>query len=344
VTALVTRVPYADWLRNRTGLQAAALLGIVVVLLVFFQPDALVNYGVTLERVAAVGLVALGLTPLLILGEIDLSVGATMAFAGVLAAKVGSSPELGLLCGVLAACAIGCVNAFLVTVAKVSSFIATLGTMIALQGLALVVSAGAPVPIRDLNLVLQANRDLIGQVSAGVVLFAIGAGVLHVVLSRTRGGRDLYVVGGNLTAAVAANVPVKRRTWGAFIGCSMFAGVAGAMSTVTQGAADPNLGSTVLLTALAAAVLGGAYLQGGRGSAIGTTMAVLAIGAVSVGLELRGADASIQQVVVGLILVVAVTSNRDAARRLRRALVRRRLRGESDGTPTRSGIAEGLPP
>jgi ribose/xylose/arabinose/galactoside ABC-type transport system permease subunit len=316
----------ADRLRSRTDLQAAALLAIVLGLLAAFQQDALTNYGVTLERIAGTGLVALGLTPLLILGEIDLSVGATMAIAGVIAAKVGPSPWLGLSCGLLAACAVGCINAFLVMTVRVTSFIATLGTMIVLQGVALAVSASAPVPFGDANLVLQSNRSLIGQLTAGVVLLLIGAAVLHVVLSRTKPGRDLYVIGGNRAAAAAADIPVRRRTWMAFIGCSAFAGAAGLMGTLTQAAADPNVGSSVLLTALAAAVLGGAYLQGGRGSASGTLMASIAIGGVSVGLELHGASASIEAFVVGAILVVAVTSNRDALDRLRQAVVWRPMR------------------
>jgi ribose/xylose/arabinose/galactoside ABC-type transport system permease subunit len=315
--------------RSRTDLRAVALLAVVVGLLAAFQQDALTNYGVTLERVADTGLVALGLTPLLILGEIDLSVGATMAIAGVIAAKMGPSPWVGLLCGLLAACAVGCINAFLVMTVRVTSFIATLGTMIVLQGVALAVSASAPVPFEDADLVLQSNRSIIGQLTPNVMLLLIGAAVLQVVLSRTKRGRDVYVIGGNPNAAVAADIPVRRRKWMAFIGCSAFAGAAGLMGTVTQAAADPNVGSSVLLTALAAAVLGGAYLQGGRGSASGTLMASIAIGAVSVGLELRGASASIEAFVVGLILVVAVTSNRDALDRLRQAVAWRPMRGEA---------------
>ena len=305
--------------RNRSDLRPAGLLAIVIAVLLVLQPSAISNYGLTLQRVQDTGLVALGLTPLLILGEIDLSVGATMALAGIIAAKIDSSAWLGLGAAFGLCVLIGCVNAALVMLLRVTAFVATLGTMIALQGVALAVSAQTPVAFQDQALTLKANTNVIGPLGPGVVILFIAFMVMQILLAHTRSGRDLYAIGGNPSAAVAANIAVSRRKVVSFVTCSLLAGLAGVIDAVTQATADPNVGTTVLLTAATAAFVGGASLSGGTGSASGTTMAAIALAGISVGLDLGGVNPDIENVITGGILVLAIISNPEGMERLRRA-------------------------
>ncbi len=309
VQSRITRV------RFRSDVRPAILLAVVLLGLVLFESSVLTNYGSTLARVTEIGLVALGLTPLLILGEVDLSVGAMMGLAGVIAAKA-SDPALGIALALGAAIFVGLLHTFLIVVVRVSSFIATLGTMIVLQGLALLLSNQTPVPYGDLHLVVSINNPVIGQIQTPALVLIGVAVVMQVVLGHTTAGRGLYAIGGNRDAAVAAGIRMNVRVAAAFVVCSMLAAVAGILSTMTSGTGDPNVGTAVLLSGITAAVIGGCSIAGGQGTASGTLMASIAVAGLTAGLELSGVDTSVESVVIGVILFVAVTSEHASVHRI----------------------------
>ena len=146
--------------------------------------------------------------------------------------------------------------------------------------------------------------------------------VAHIFLSRTRVGREFYAIGGNRAAAVSAGVPVNRRVVLAFVLSGMIAAAAGSMLAVELGTADPNAGSKLLLNAIAAAVIGGASLKGGRGTVLGTLIGALTLATLTVGLQYGGVSPDVQDIVVGIVLVVAVAVDHTVMTTLRATTAR----------------------
>lgn len=293
------------------GFRAAVLLTLVIMFLAIGQPEALGNYGIILSSAVDVWLVALALTPLLILGEIDLSVGATMAVSAVVAAQVSESLLIAIPIALLVGAIIGLVNGLLVVNIGINSFVTTLGMMIALQGLALAIADGGPVPLQDANTALSFSAPFLGSITADIIVAVVASIGVWYFTTRMRTGRDLFAIGGNEESAVAAGIPVKRRKILAFVLCSALSALAGVVITLNLVAASPILGSTVMLMAIAAAVLGGATLSGGRGSIVGTMLGAIALGGINVGLQMAGLDTSVVNVVVGIILFGAVVLTKD---------------------------------
>jgi ribose transport system permease protein len=317
---------FARWFTTRPSSRALGLLLLVVIVAAIVEPIALSSYGVTLDRVNADIIVAVGLTLVIILGEIDLSVGSTMAVAGVIMAKSSENLMVGVSWAIVAGIVIGLINAFLVQVAKVNSFIATLGTMTALAGLALLLTKSTPIPLADFDTSILFSENFIGQLTIPALVILVLTVLLAVFMSRTRIGREFYAVGSNIDAARAANINVGLRKTLGFVVCSALAAIAGVLATISQGAADPNLGKPVLLIAIAGAVLGGAALNGGRGSVVGAAIGSIALGGIAVTLELAGIGSSLEQVLTGAILFIAVVANREGIGGLRLDIIGRRLR------------------
>lgn len=314
-----------DALRRRTEWRATLLLIIVVTGFGITQPSILTSYGVTLEQIALYGLVALGLTLVILQGELDLSVGSVLALAGTVMASqqnVLIGVILGLCVGILA----GLVNAALVVFAGVNSFIATLGTLFALGGLAFVVSGGTPVPVKDINTAIAFGSPAIGPITPRVIIFFVIFALLQIFLTRTRIGREFYAVGGNRQAAVDAGIPVRRRLFTSFIICGLLASLAGIVDALELTSANPTAGSDVLLSGIAAAVLGGILLNGGRGSLVGTLIGAAALGTLQVGLNFAGVTSEVQEITIGAVLVLAVTTDIDTLR-----LIRNRIRSATAG-------------
>lgn len=310
-------------LRRRSELRALMLFGILVVGIAIEQPTVFESYDVVLKTLALTGLVAVGLTVVIVQGELDLSVGAVFALAGGLVATTSHSIWVGTLIALLAGMAIGVGNGLLVTKVGVNSFIATLSTMITIGGLAFVVTGGEPAPVRDVTAAIDFGTPLFGDFTPRVLIFFACALAVHVFLSRTRIGREFYAVGGNRTAAREADVPVTRRIVLAFVICSTCAALAGATQAIELTSADPTAGSRVLLNGIAAAVIGGAHLAGGRGTVLGTVIGALSLAALTVALQFASISPNVQDVVVGVVLVLAVTVDRQGARVLNVGRLRR---------------------
>jgi len=304
---------------RRTEGRAVILLILVVGVIAVQQPIVFNAYGVSLARVALVGLVALGPTLVVLQGELDLSVGSTLALTGVVVASI---PDLGLgiIAGLVTGVVIGALNAFLIVVVGVNSFIATLGTLFALRGLAFVLSDGRPVRVTDIDSALLFGRELLGPITPRVLIFILLFIILQVFISRMRAGREFYAVGGNRQAAIDAGIPVKLRLFTSFMLCGFVAALAGVINTLELTAADPTAGSTVLLASFAAVIIGGNLLNGGRGSLVGTLIGAFALGLMQVGLTFAGADREVQDVLIGIVLLVAITTDPNNLRALSRRL------------------------
>ncbi len=295
-------------LSRRTEGRAVALLMVVWVFTLLFEPLVWTSYEVTLGRIALVGLVALGLTAVILMGELDLAVASTLAVSGVIMASFDN-----LLLGVLAALAtgllVGAINAFFVVVVGINSFIATLGMLFFLRGAAFVLSGEQPVRIADVDAGIAFGQPVIGPLTPRMLIFIVAFVALYVFLSHIRVGREFYAVGGNRQAARDAGIPVTRRVFTGFMISGFISAMAGVINTLERTAADPTAGSTVLLASFAAAIIGGVLLNGGRGSVFGTLIGASALGMLQVALTLSGVQVDVQNIVIGGVLLLAVITD-----------------------------------
>lgn len=258
-----------------------------------------------LSRSVTVGLLAAGLTICLLAGQIDLSIGSTLAASGVVLATVEPRQGLvlGIVAGILGGTAVGAINAFLVCVVQVNSFVATLGTLLLVKGAAFVVSGGTPLPISRVDAALRIADPIAGPISLRVIILVALVALASLFVTRTRWGRDIMAIGGHQAAAEAAGIPVRRRISLAFLISGTLAGISGVVLGISLASASPSSGGVELLTAAAAAFLGGVALTGGRGSVISSVLAVVALSSLGVGLELSFVHPAYQTIITGLILV-----------------------------------------
>ena len=300
--------PLRAALARRTDWRAIILLFVVVVIAISLEPLVFTAYPVTLSLVALTGLVALGLTAVILMGELDLSVASTLAVAGVVMASI-PNVALGVIVALGVGLLIGLVNAFFVVKVGINSFIATLGMLFVLRGLAFVISDEKPVPMSNIDAGIAFGRPLIGPLTPRLLLFVLVFICLQVFLSKVRAGREFYAVGGNRQAANDAGIPVSRRIVTGFMISGFVAALAGVINTLELTAADPTAGSTVLLASFAAAIVGGVALKGGRGSVVGTLIGALALGVIAVALTFTGVQVDVQQIFIGGVLFLAVISD-----------------------------------
>jgi ribose/xylose/arabinose/galactoside ABC-type transport system permease subunit len=317
-------------LARRTEGRAAALLLVVVLITAIMEPLTFTAYSVTLGRIALVGLVALGLTAVILMGELDLSVASTLAVAGVIMASF-ESLAVGILAALAAGLVIGMVNAFFVVVVGINSFIATLGMLFFLRGAAFVISGESPVRISDVDAGVAFGRPLVGPLTPRMLLFILGFIALHLFVTRVRVGREFYAVGGNREAAYDAGIPVRRRVFTGFMISGFVCALAGVVNTLERTAADPTAGSQVLLASFAAAIIGGVLLTGGRGSVVGTLLGASSLGILQVALTLSGVQVDVQNIVIGAVLLLAVVTDPNSLRAVAGAL---RAFARSTGKPT----------
>lgn len=295
-------------LARRTEGRALALLLVVSIVTWFTEPVAFTSWSVTLGRIALIGLVALGLTVVILMGELDLAVASTLAVAGVVMASIDDL-ALGILAALVVGAAIGVANAFFVVVVGINSFIATLGMLFFLRGLAFVISDEQPVRLSDIDAGISFGKPLIGDLTPRILIFVAVFVLIQIFLTRVRVGRELYAVGGNRQAARDAGIPVARRIFMGFMISGVVAAGAGVINTLERTAADPTAGSTVLLSSFAAAIIGGILLNGGRGSVLGTLIGAASLGIMQVALTLSGVQVDVQNIIIGLVLLLAVITD-----------------------------------
>ncbi|HEY9595227.1 MAG TPA: ABC transporter permease [Spirochaetia bacterium] len=261
-----------------------------------------------LQQISTLGILSMGMTVLMISGGIDLSVGSAISVVAVVAGtmlKAGLPVELAVLAGLGLGCLIGCINGLLAAFTRASPFILTLGTMTALQGVAIVITQGFP--ITNLGRRFEwIGGATIGPIPFIVILFFVVMLVCWFGLRYLRIGRIAYAIGGNENTTYLAGIPVKRYKILFYVICGFFAGTAGLVLASRISSAIPTMGSGFEMNCIAATVIGGIPLTGGKGNVWGTLTGVLLLGIISNGLNLLHVDASWQYVVTGLIIVLAV--------------------------------------
>jgi ribose transport system permease protein len=303
------------------------LLGIVLTVSspVFLTRANLLNVGLAASVSA---LLAVGQTYVIILAEIDLSVGAALGFSSVISALTLRDHGLvpALLAGLAVGIGVGLVNGLLVTRARMPSFIATLATMSVLAGMSLQVSSGNPIAVTDYHF-QGIGQDRVAGVPVPVVIMLVVFALFGFVLARTRFGRFVYATGDNAEAARLSGIRTWRVKVLAFVISGALAALAGFILTARLSTAEPTAGTGLELEAIAAVIIGGTSLAGGRGALLGTLVGALVLGVIDNGMNLLDVSPFLQSVVKGLVILLAVFLDRNLD--VLRALVPRRDRPDA---------------
>ena len=299
--------------------------GIVLILIALFAvlsaaSDAFLtttNLLNILDQWAPVGLIALGMTFVLIAGGFDLSAGAVFALAGVVAAEAATA--LGAVPGILAGCltgvVVGAVNGLLVTTARINAFIVTLATSIIVGGVTIAISDGAIVFVKAEGFETLARGELLG-VKYPVVLFAVAIVLAAALLHRTTFGRYVYAVGGNLEAARLSGIRVGLIQTMTYVAVGLMAGLGGTILAARLATATPDAGGYPLLfDVFTAVIIGGTSIAGGYGAVWRTVVGVLLLALIGNGFNLMNVDAVYQDIIFGAIILLAVWVDQLARRR-----------------------------
>jgi ribose transport system permease protein len=272
----------------------------------FSSPENLQNI---LIAAAPFALIALGQTLVILTGGIDLSVGSVIAVSAMTAAAVAKANPGQVWLTVLSAMVVGLlagtINGVLVSIVDVPPFIATLGMLTAGSGIAYVIGGGAPINGLPAEFGTIANTKVLG-LQIPVIVMIVGIIVLGIVMRRTSYGMRVYAVGGNRVAAEIAGVNARRTLFSVYALSGMLAGLSGVMLASRVISGPPNLGQGYELDAIAAVVIGGASLMGGRGTVWGTALGLLLIQTLNNGLDLLLVPAYWQDVIKGVLIVAAV--------------------------------------
>ncbi|MER8429588.1 ABC transporter permease [Mesorhizobium caraganae] len=332
-------------------LEGRAFFALIVIIVVFSMLSpyylSVANFLTMASHVAIFGILAVGMLLVILNGGIDLSVGSTLGLAGVVAGFLMQGVTLTWLGVVLyppvwvvavLACmlgaAVGLVNGVLIARFKVPAFVATLGVMYMARGLALLMTSGLTYnnlggkpELGNTGFDALGFNRLFG-VPTGVVVLVVIALIGSIVLNRTAFGRWLYASGGNERAAELSGVPVKTVQISVYVLSGICAAIAGLILSSQLTSAGPTAGTTYELTAIAAVVIGGAALTGGRGNIRGTLLGAFVIGFLSDGLVIIGISSYWQTVFTGAVIVLAVLLNAVQYRR------RSKLPAYTGGQPT----------
>lgn len=292
------------------------LIGLIL-LCVFlsFATDAFFsvrNFLNILDQITVLGIMAVGMTFVILIGGIDLSVGSVMALCmmvmGYLNVEAGMPMGVAIPVGLMAAAIIGAIAGLLITEFKVPPFIATLAMMSIARGLANMITNGSQIigfpPWFNLGAIIRYGGFLTMTVAVMLVVFVVAL----LYQNFRQGGRTLYAIGGNPEVARLAGINVKRVTIMVYTVCAALSGLAGILLAARLDSVQPSSGVAYELDAIAAVVIGGTSLTGGTGGVGGTIIGVLIIGVLRNGLNLLGVSPFLQAVIIGLVIVLAVAA------------------------------------
>ncbi|AGY81923.1 MULTISPECIES: ABC transporter permease [Carnobacterium] len=290
---------------------------IVLVILVsivnpsFIAPTNLLNL---LRQVSTNALIAFGMTFVIITGGIDLSVGSTLALSSALMAgtiAAGMDPLLAMILSLVVGTVFGAVNGLLITKGNMAPFIATLATMTIYRGLTLVYTNGNPITgIGDSFIFKFVGRGYLFGIPFPVVLMIVSFILLYILLHKMTFGRKTFAIGGNEKASFIAGIKNDRIKTGIYALSGLMASLAGIIITSRLDSAQPTAGTSYEMDAIASVVLGGTSLSGGRGRLVGTLIGALIIGTLNNGMNLLGISSFYQQVVKGIVIIIAVLLDR----------------------------------
>ena len=267
-----------------------------------------------LRQVSINVLIAFGMTFVILTGGIDLSVGSILALSSAFTAILitsGLDPIVALIVGVLGGFLLGVFNGVLVTFGSMAPFIATLATMTIFRGLTLVITDGNPITdLGDSYLFQLFGKGYFFGIPVPAVTMIIVFIVLAIILQKTTFGRHTYAIGGNEVASKISGIKVNKVKILIYGISGLMSALAGAILTSRLNSAQPTAGTSYELDAIAAVVLGGTSLTGGKGRIVGTLIGVLIIGVLNNGLNLLGVSSFYQQVVKGIVILIAVLIDR----------------------------------
>jgi inositol transport system permease protein len=319
----------------------APLIFLVILMAVFAAAEprflSSVNLFNVMRQVSIVGLLAIGMTFVILTAGIDLSVGSLLACAGLVAAAVskgglsnrftvGAGQDAighGWYWAALAAIVVGVIGGYIqglaITRLKVPPFVVTLGGMSVFRGAALLFAGGGPISGFDPEFVWWGQGRLFGQVPIPVIIFLAFAVLAHIVLRYTRYGRQVYAIGGNPEAARLSGLNVTAITTSVYVIMGFFAGLGAFVLSARLNSAEAVAGTGYELTVIASVVIGGTSLFGGSGTIFGTVIGTILIGVLLNGLVLLNVSSYVQQIIIGVIIVLAVAFDTFAKSRRRKA-------------------------
>ena len=294
------------------------LLGLIILIIIvsvlnpsFLEPLNILNL---LRQVSINALIAFGMTFVILTGGIDLSVGSILALSSAFVANMlvaGFDPVLAIIIGCLLGGVMGMINGIMITKGKMAPFIATLATMTIFRGLTLVYTDGNPITGLGDSMTFQLfGRGYQFGIPVPAITMIITFAILWIVLNKTAFGRKTYAIGGNEKAAIVSGIKVSRVKIMIYSLAGLLSALAGAILTSRLNSAQPTAGTSYELDAIAAVVLGGTSLSGGRGRIVGTLIGALIIGTLNNGLNLLGVSSFYQMVVKGIVIVIAVLIDR----------------------------------
>lgn len=294
------------------------LIGLILLFIViaalndrFISPSNLSNL---LRQVSINALISFGMTFVILTGGIDLSVGSILALSSALLANMitsGMNPEMAVIVAAVIGLGLGAVNGIIVAYGKVAPFIATLATMTIYRGATLVYTNGNPISgLSDDPIFMGLGQGDIAGVPVPAILMLIAFLVLLFILNKTPLGRQTYAVGGNEKVSFIAGIKINRVKIVSYAITGLLCALAGAVLTSRLNSAQPTAGMGYELDAIAAVVLGGTSLSGGKGRITGTLIGALIIGTLNNGLNILNVSSFYQQVVKGIVILLAVLMDR----------------------------------
>lgn len=291
---------------NELGVLIALVLLCIVINSInplFFTVNNILN---VLRQISTTAIIAVGMSYVIITGGIDLSVGSSMCIGAMLCASlsnIGMNPWLALIVSLIAAGALGAVSAFTIVVLRITPFIATMAMMYVIRGLAYLMSEGMPIPFNTtLNFL---GGKLYNKIPIPAIIMVIILIIGHIILTKTVYGRNLFAVGGNERAARLSGIQVEKIKFSVYIIIAILSALAGIISAANTSSAASNMGTGKEMDAIAAAVIGGCSLAGGKGSIFGVIIGAAILGVIRNGFVLLVIPSSWQSITIGGVLVIA---------------------------------------
>lgn len=292
-------------------LEVVAALAVIMVVFGVIQPIYLSpsNLMDILDQSVINGLLAIGMTLVIITAGIDLTVGSTLAIVIVSVGNfliMGLAPFAAILAGMVIGFTLGLLNGILVAKMKLQPFVATLGMMSVYRGIAYLITGGWPVLNIPQSFRDMMDGDVMGALSTSIILFLIVTVIVCILLKQTKFGTYLYSIGSNEEATRLSGVNVDFNKIMAYAVCGVCVAMAGMIMLAKLGTGEPAAGGGYETNAIAAAAIGGTSLAGGKGSILGTFLGAILLQALKVGLVVCGVDTFWQYIATGLIIVFAV--------------------------------------